>query len=247
MTALSAASPRQSRRHEPALPTPTVVVVERGEENPASEILKRAGFEVCRRDSPEAARAEVFGKGRIDLVVIDLRSVECTGRELCAEVRAAGGPPVIAIGARGDEAELVEIFQLGAEDYLVPPVAGGELVARARAALARRQRAPAERPRPQSIGPLRIEPANRSVKLDGEPIHLTPREYALLLALAENAGTVVSREELFTRVWGPGWIGTTKALDVQISGLRRKLGESSGRPRLIHTVRGVGFLLAPAD
>jgi DNA-binding response OmpR family regulator len=205
--------------------------------------LERAGWEVVVASGAANARAALYNGHAIALVLLDISLPGAGGRELCREIRAADGPPVILVGGADTREKLLEGLQLGADDCLAEPIATAELLARVNASL-RRATQPAVRPaRRRQIGPLTIDLATRRVTVAKAPVHLTPREYALLLALVEREGEVVTRDDLFASVWGPGWLGTAKALDVQMSGLRRKLGERPGNPRLIHTVRGVGFLL----
>lgn len=206
--------------------------------------LRRAGWEISVAPTAARARTLLFVEDQFELVLVDAGLPDGAGRELCREIRAADGPPVILIGRSGTEAELVDGLGLGADDYVAEPIRPGELVARAAAVLRRATPEPSLPLGVRRIGPLELDPATRSVAVDGIGVDLTPREYALLLALVERHGRVVTREELIESVWGPGWLGTTKALDVQISGLRRKLGETAEQPRLLHTVRGVGFLLS---
>jgi two-component system KDP operon response regulator KdpE len=220
---------------------------EQGVADRVANPLRRAGWEITIAANAARARTLLFTGDGFELVLVDAGLPESAGRELCREIRAAGGPPVIMIGRSGSEAELVDGLQLGADDYVAEPLRPAELVARAAAVLRRATPEPSGPSGRRRVGRLELDPATRRVTVEGRPIGLTPREYALLLALVERQGRVVTREELFAAVWGPGWLGTTKALDVQISGLRRKLGETVDNPRLLHTVRGVGFLLTAAS
>ena len=147
--------------------------------------------------------------------------------------------------ARGDEADRVLGLELGADDYVVKPFSARELVARIRAVLRRTSAAatPAATG-PQQIGAIELDPSARTVTLDGEPLELTRKEFDLLALLMGQAGTVVSRERLIDEVWDVNWFGSTKTLDVHVSGLRKKLGDDSSDPRYLHTVRGVGFRFA---
>jgi DNA-binding response OmpR family regulator len=129
-------------------------------------------------------------------------------------------------------------LELGADDYVVKPFSGAEVIARMRAVLRRvRPAAPAD----VSVGPLRVEPGARRAFLDGEELTLSRKEFDLLVELVRNAGDVVTREDLIARVWDENWFGSTKTLDVHVGWLRGKLGDDASAPRLIHTVRGVGF------
>jgi two-component system KDP operon response regulator KdpE len=149
--------------------------------------------------------------------------------------------PVIVATARDDEAEIVRILDAGADDYLVKPFTAAQLDARARAVL-RRGAAEAEDPT-LVVGGLRIDPRSRQVSLDDAPVELTPREFDLLRHLASRPGQVVTKRELLTEVWQIPYGGADKTVDVHLSWLRRKLGESAHRPRYLHTVRGVGVRL----
>jgi two-component system response regulator RegX3 len=130
----------------------------------------------------------------------------------------------------------------GAHDYIVKPFSAREVVARIRAVLRRAGDHKAEpEDGPIEIGPLRLDRARRSAALDGDELDLTRKEFELLELLMSTAGSVITRERLIDEVWDVNWFGSTKTLDVHVSGLRRKLGDSSSAPRFIHTVRGVGF------
>jgi two-component system, OmpR family, KDP operon response regulator KdpE len=178
---------------------------------------------------------------RPDLVVLDLGLPDLDGRELLRMLRAVSQVPVIVATARDDEAEIVRVLDAGADDYLVKPFTAAQLDARVRAVLRRGAAAAAD---PAiTVGGLVIDPAARTVRLDGAPIELTPREFDLLHHLATKAGQVVTKRELLTEVWRIPYGGADKTVDVHLSWLRRKLGESAGAPRLLHTVRGVGVRL----
>jgi DNA-binding response OmpR family regulator len=178
---------------------------------------------------------------RPDLVVLDLGLPDLDGRELLRMLRAVSQVPVIVATARDDEAEIVRVLDAGADDYLVKPFTAAQLDARVRAVLRRGASAPAD---PKiTVGELIIDPAARTVRLRGEPIDLTPREFDLLHHLATKAGQVVTKRELLTEVWQIPYGGADKTVDVHLSWLRRKLGESATEPRYLHTVRGVGVRL----
>jgi DNA-binding response OmpR family regulator len=155
--------------------------------------------------------------------------------------------PIIMLTARGEETDRVVGLELGADDYIVKPFSAREVVARIRAVL---RRAASDGPAPNEpieLGPLLLERAKRAAVLDGRELDLTRREYDLLELLMSEAGSVVTRERLIDEVWDVNWFGSTKTLDVHVSGLRRKLGDESASPRFIHTVRGVGFRFAAAE
>jgi DNA-binding response OmpR family regulator len=153
--------------------------------------------------------------------------------------------PIIMVTARGDEADRVVGLELGADDYVVKPFSAREVVARVRAVLRRTAAAATHadgREGPIEVGDVRLDPSTRTVTQGGEAVALTRKEFDLLRLLMSNAGTLVTRERLIDEVWDVNWFGSTKTLDVHVSGLRRKLGDDSAAPRYIHTVRGVGFM-----
>ncbi|MET8834303.1 response regulator transcription factor [Micromonospora sp. NPDC004540] len=179
---------------------------------------------------------------RPDLVVLDLGLPDLDGGELLRMLRAVSSVPVIVATARDDEAEIVRMLDAGADDYLVKPFTAAQLDARARAVLRRSAGDPATDP-VLVVGGLRIDPRARQVMLDGAPVELTPREFDLLHHLAGRPGQVVTKRELLTEVWRIPYGGADKTVDVHLSWLRRKLGESAQEPRYLHTVRGVGVRL----
>ena len=157
-------------------------------------------------------------------------------------LRAVSAVPVIVATARDDEAEIVRVLDAGADDYIVKPFTAAQLDARVRAVL-RRGADPAT-PAVVEVGGLRIDPGARTVDLDGRRVELTPREFDLLHHLAVRAGQVVTKRELLGEVWQVPYGGADKTVDVHLSWLRRKLGETAQEPRYLHTVRGVGVRLS---
>jgi two-component system, OmpR family, KDP operon response regulator KdpE len=178
---------------------------------------------------------------RPDLVVLDLGLPDLDGRELLRMLRAVSTVPVIVATARDDEAEIVRILDAGADDYLVKPFTAAQLDARVRAVLRRGADTGKE---PVTVGGLRIDAGARIASLDGAALDLTPREFDLLHHLAVRAGQVVTKRELLSEVWQVPYGGADKTVDVHLSWLRRKLGETAQQPRYLHTVRGVGVRLS---
>jgi two-component system, OmpR family, response regulator RegX3 len=211
---------------------------------PLTEALEREGFraEVAHSlaDGLQAARS-----GKPNIVLLDVMLPDGSGFDLLRELRTDGHTPVIMLTARGDEPDRVLGLELGADDYVVKPFSARELVARIRAVLRRTSAiaAPTSPGRLQ-IGGLDLDASARTASLDGEPLELTRKEFDLLALLMSHAGTVVSRERLIDEVWDVNWFGSTKTLDVHVSGLRKKLGDDPSDPRYLHTVRGVGFRFA---
>ncbi|WP_067498219.1 response regulator transcription factor [Actinoplanes sp. TFC3] len=180
---------------------------------------------------------------RPDLVVLDLGLPDLDGREVLRMLRAVSTVPVIVATARDDETEIVRVLDAGADDYVIKPFTAAQLDARVRAVL-RRGGAGATDPVAITVGGLRIDAGARTASLDGQNLDLTPREFDLLRHLATRAGQVVTKKELLSEVWQVPYGGADKTVDVHLSWLRRKLGETAQAPRYLHTVRGVGVRLS---
>jgi two-component system response regulator PrrA len=161
-------------------------------------------------------------------------------------LRAVSQVPVIIASARADDPSLVGALDAGADDYVVKPFTSAQLDARIRAVL-RRVEVGRQRPTTITVGGLAIDLAGRRVHLDGAEVDLTPREFDLLVHLAERPGEVVTKRDLLVEVWRQPWGGSDKTVDVHLSWLRRKLGETAAAPRYLTTVRGVGVRLAAPD
>lgn len=180
---------------------------------------------------------------RPDLVILDLGLPDVDGTQVLSMLRAVSKVPVIVASARDDDPSLVSCLDAGADDYVVKPYTTAQLEARIRAVL--RRTASGRAPRANLVvGGLELDVAARKVALDGEVVELTPREFDLLRHLAERAGEVVTKKELLAEVWQQAWGGSDKTVDVHMSWLRRKFGETASEPRYLHTVRGVGVRLA---
>ncbi|GAB2744027.1 response regulator transcription factor [Salinifilum aidingensis] len=180
-----------------------------------------------------------------DVVVLDIGLPDLDGREMLRMLRAVSRVPVVVATARGAEDEIVEVLDSGADDYVVKPFGAGQLDARIRAVLRRG----GERPAPEVlvVGGLRLDPASRTATLDGAVLELTPREFDVLHYLALRPGQVVSKRELLTEVWQLPYGGADKTVDVHLSWMRRKLGETAKNARYLHTVRGVGVRLGTPE
>jgi DNA-binding response OmpR family regulator len=177
----------------------------------------------------------------VDLVVLDLGLPDVDGLDVLKMIRAVSPVPVVIATARDDEAEIVRALDAGADDYVVKPFSSDQLDARIRAVL-RRLGSDAESG-PIVVGGLSIDPQSREASLEGTELELSRREFDLLLFLAGRVGTVVSKREILAEVWRQPYGGTDKTVDVHVSWLRRKMGESAAEPRFLHTVRGVGIKL----
>jgi DNA-binding response OmpR family regulator len=175
-----------------------------------------------------------------EIVILDLGLPDLDGRQALRMMRAVSSTPVIIATACDEESEIIRLLNAGADDYIVKPFSGEHLAARIAALLRRTMTAdgaPVLR-----VGGLEVEVARRTARLDGVVLSLSRREFDLLAFLAARPGEVVSRRELLTEVWHQSY-GDDQTIDVHVSWLRRKLGETAAQPRYLRTVRGVGVLL----
>jgi DNA-binding response OmpR family regulator len=180
-----------------------------------------------------------------DVVLLDLGLPDIDGADVLSMLRAVSEVPVIVATARDDETEIVRLLDLGADDYVIKPFTAAQLTARIRAVL-RRSGKTDEDPVITVGGPggLVIDTRSYEVTVDGRPVELARKEFELLLALARRAGEVVTKRDLLGEVWQLAWGGSDRTVDVHLSWLRRKLGETAAEPRYLHSVRGVGVRLA---
>ncbi|WP_458244853.1 response regulator transcription factor [Streptomyces sp. MAI_2237] len=199
--------------------------------------LRQAGYVV---EGVRTGRAALAASSP-DVVLLDLGLPDIDGVEVCRRLRARSDAAIIAVTARGEEADRVVALDEGADDYLVKPFGLAELMARMRAVLRRRR---PSGPEVLRHGPLTVDLRTRQVSVEGRPVALTPKEFGILECLSADPGRTVSRQEILERAWDAHWYGPTKVLDVHVAALRRKLG----MPGLIETVYGHGFRLgAVAD
>lgn len=184
---------------------------------------------------------ELAVSGEFDVVVLDLGLPDVDGAEALRMIRAVSTVPVVVATARDDETEIVSLFDAGADDYVVKPFSVDHLAARLRAVL--RRAAPRTEEATITLGELVIDLEAHSAVLDGDPLELTAKEFELLAYLAERPGKMISKRELLAAVWRQPYGGADKTVDVHLSWLRKKLGETAAEPRFIHTKRGVGVRL----
>ena len=200
-------------------------------------------------DIETAARAmagvERAVSGRFDVVVLDLGLPDVDGSEALRMIRAVSDVPVVIATARDDEAEIVKILDAGADGYIVKPYSAEHLEARLRAVL--RRSVSAEAVSTLSAGGLAVDLDAHEASLDGVGLDLTAREFELLAYLVAQQGRMVSKRELLAEVWHQPYGGADKTVDVHLSWLRKKLGETAAEPRYIHTRRGVGVRLVVPD
>jgi two-component system, OmpR family, response regulator MprA len=175
-----------------------------------------------------------------DLVILDVLMPGLDGFEVCRRLRSADDTPILMLTARDEVADRVRGLDVGADDYLVKPFAADELLARVRALLRRRE--PREKTAVLRFADLTVDVAARAVRRGGREVQLSAKEFDLLVYLARHARQVLTREQLLDAVWGYQFDGESNVLDVYVGYLRQKL-EANGEPRLIHTVRAVGYVL----
>ena len=177
------------------------------------------------------------------VALLDLGLPDVDGLALISMVRAASQVPIIVITARDDDPTIVKALDSGADDYVVKPFGTEQLAARIRAVLRRGGGADGPRPAPVRVGELVVDERTRTATLAGRPLGLARKEFDLLFALAARAGQVVTKRELLAEVWQQAYGGSERSVDVHLSWLRRKLGETAAQPRYLHVVRGVGVRL----
>jgi DNA-binding response OmpR family regulator len=187
---------------------------------------------------------KILTEERPDLVILDLGLPDIDGTDALRMMRTVSDVPVIVATARRAEADIITLLGAGADDYVTKPFSSGHILARIAAVLRRTRTAAEAAPNVITVAELTINPRQRKATLNGEPLQLTRREFDVLTYLAERVGQVVSRRELLTEVWQQSRIGEEQTIDVHISWLRRKLGETAATPRFLHTVRGVGVMMA---
>ncbi len=209
-----------------------------------SEYLGQAGFRVSVAGSGNEG-LERLAREPFDALVLDLTLPDIDGLEVCRQLRARADTPVLMLTARGDAMDRVVGLELGADDYLPKPFEPRELLARLRAIL--RRRSGAEAGDVLRFGRVEIDRGARALRLDGAERPLTGYQFALLLALAENAGRVMSRDALMDRLKGEPLEAFDRSIDVHVSRIRQALEDDSKHPRRILTVRGAGYVFAKAQ
>jgi two-component system, OmpR family, response regulator RegX3 len=205
--------------------------------------LSREGIEVVTaRDGGDAIRD--FEAERPDLVVLDLMLPTLNGWDVCRRIRAVSQVPILMLTARDAEVDRVVGLEMGADDYVTKPFSLRELVARVRALLRRASAGHGEQRDEATViegGGIRLDQERHEVAVRGEPVNLPLKEFELLEILMENRNRVLTRQTLIDRVWGYDYVGDTKTLDVHIKRLRARVEEDRHNPKLIVTVRGVGY------
>ena len=205
-----------------------------------SYLLSREGFEVSLAETGPAA-LEQFDRHGADLVLLDLMLPGLSGTEVFRSLRARSGVPVIMLTAKDSEIDKVVGLELGADDYVTKPYSARELVARIRAVLRRLAEPEDLSPATLEAGPVRMDVDRHVVSVGGEPVPMPLKEFELLELLLANAGLVLTRETLISRIWGADYVGDTKTLDVHVKRLRSKVEDDPSHPTRIVTIRGLGY------
>ncbi|SOD70616.1 DNA-binding response OmpR family regulator [Jatrophihabitans sp. GAS493] len=205
--------------------------------------LRELGHAVTAVDTGIAALSATVEQ-RPEVVLLDLGLPDVDGADVLSMLRAVSDVPVIIATARDDENEIVRLLDLGADDYVIKPFTASQITARVRAVL--RRSGKTEEDSVLQLGDLVIDTLSHEVSVDGKVVDLARKEYDLLLVLARRPGEVVTKRELLSEVWQLAWGGSDRTVDVHLSWLRRKLGETAAQPRFIHSVRGVGVRLVAA-
>lgn len=208
--------------------------------------LSREGYDVTTAGDGETG-LDAARNDRLDLILLDVMLPGMSGVEVLRVLRREGvATPVIILSAKGDEIDRVVGLKVGADDYVAKPFSRPELLARIEAVLRRHRREAdtPEQPEELAFGAVRIDVPRREVTVDGEPIHLTTKEFDLLAHMAGAPGRIFTRDQLLARIWGYDYVGDGRTVDVHVSWLRGKLRGRSGHDHF-RTVRGVGYAFSP--
>jgi two-component system response regulator RegX3 len=229
--------------------TPTTILVVEDEESFVDALvvgLEREGFAVrVARDGAEAL--ELFDEVAPDLVLLDLMLPRVSGVDVCRQIRTKSSVPIIMVTAKSSEIDTVVGLEVGADDYVTKPYRMRELVARMRAAL---RRVPAGHAAQTpvydddiayAVGDVLLDPDRHEVVIRGDHVSLPLKEFELLELLLANAGRVLTRDTLISRIWGADYVGDTKTLDVHVKRLRSKVEDDPSHPSRIVTIRGLGY------
>jgi two-component system, OmpR family, KDP operon response regulator KdpE len=202
--------------------------------------LAAHGFEVFTAGSGEEA-LEAISLHRPDLILLDLGLPSMSGLEVIKRVRAQSNLPIIVLSVKDAEHDKVQALDLGADDYVSKPFGMNEVLARLRVALRHSAQVESGTEAIFTVGPLRVDFAQRLVQVDGQEVKLTPTEYDLLKALIKNSGKIMTRQMLLSQVWGTGYGAESHYLHVYVGQLRRKIEPDPAHPRFILTISGVGY------
>ena len=204
-------------------------------------LLGKEGFSVVTAETGTEALKK-FDQGGIDLVLLDLMIPEISGTEVCRQIRSKSKVPIIMLTAKDSEVDKVVGLEIGADDYVTKPYSARELVARINAVLRRNSGdSVISDPGVMNVQGIRMDIDRHQVSVNGIPVSLPLKEFELLEFLMRNAGRVLTRIQLIDRVWGSDYVGDTKTLDVHIKRIRAKIEVDPANPKIIQTVRGLGY------
>ena len=210
--------------------------------------LKNEGLKVTHVDDGKIA-IDIFNEEHFDLLILDIMLPEVSGLEICKKIRKSSNVPIIMLTAKDDENDKITGLEMGADDYITKPFSVKELISRVKAVLRRTKNSELlyaidedlNFAKEITIGNIAMNPLRYEAKIDNEVIELRPREFELLYYLCENAGSIVSRDKLFIKVWGYGFAGNSKTLDVHIQRIRERIEVNPKSPKRLVTIRGVGY------
>jgi DNA-binding response OmpR family regulator len=212
--------------------------------------LKNEGLKVTHVDEGKIALA-IFDEEHFDLLILDIMLPEVSGLEICQSIRKSSNVPIIMLTAKDDENDKIRGLEMGADDYITKPFSVKELISRIKAVLRRTKNSELlngldediNSAKEINIGNIAMNPLRYEAKIDDEIIELRPREFELLYYLCENAGNIISRDKLFSKVWGYSFAGNSKTLDVHIQRIRERIEVNPKSPKRLITIRGVGYKL----
>ena len=233
----------------------TRILLVEDEENyrdPLALSLRRDGYEVVEAQDGAAAmeRFEAAGRaggsGTIDLVLLDLMLPRLPGTEVCRRIRRTSSVPVIMLTAKNSEVDKIVGLEIGADDYVTKPYSYRELLARVHAVLRRSHEGEPQEPL-LSAGRVAMDVERHEVRVDGEIVTMPLREFEVLELFLRNPDRVLTRSQIIESIWGSNYVGDTKTLDVHVKRIRAKIEAEPSAPRLLTTVRGVGYMLLASD
>ena len=212
--------------------------------------LKNEGLKVTHVDEGKIA-LDIFDEEHFDLLILDIMLPEVSGLEICKSIRKSSNVPIIMLTAKDDENDKIRGLEMGADDYITKPFSVKELISRIKAVLRRTKNSELlngldediNSAKEINIGNISMNPLRYEAKIDDEIIELRPREFELLYYLCENAGNIISRDKLFSKVWGYSFAGNSKTLDVHIQRIRERIEVNPKSPKRLITIRGVGYKL----
>ena len=203
-------------------------------------LLDREGFSVESADNGQLG-IEKFESGAADLILLDLMLPEMSGTDICRHIRSKSNVPIIMLTAKDSEIDKVVGLELGADDYVTKPFSTPELIARIKAVLRGRSGSVPQDVEGIKIGRVQLDDDRHEVRVGGKIVPMPLKEFELLQYLMENAGFVVSRGQIMDRIWGRTYVGDGKTLDVHIKRVREKIEEDPSHPKLLTTIRGLGY------